>query len=95
MAEQLSQRNCDAMIQALYDFRGRAYSLAQYMHSLGLQAASALDESDNAVAAIRRDLRTCTVKYSELTDRAMKLAKGLEEEAQLLAKDNATWYNED
>ncbi len=95
MAEHLNQSNCDAMIQALYDFRGRAYTLAQYMHSLGLQAVGALDESDIAAAAIRRDLRNCTVRYSELTDKAMELANALQEEAQLLKKDNAVWYSQD
>lgn len=95
MSERLNQSNCNAMIQALHNFKSRTYTLAQYMHSLGLQAASALDDSDSAVEAIRRDLRNCTVKYTALTDRAMELASNMQEEAQLLQQDHNVWYGED
>jgi len=95
MAERVLDSNYQAMIQALYDFKGRVYTLANELHNVGLQASSALGDDDSAVAAIRRDLRNCTVKYCELTEKATEIAKGMEEEIESAKKDHSLWYGDE
>lgn len=94
MAERIRESNYQAMLEALYNFAGRAGSLASNMQTLALVASSALEDEDTAVPAIYKLVRDCTVKYSDLTDQALKIASGISKELEMAKQENTVWSDD-
>ena len=95
MAERIRESNYQAMLEALYNFAGRAGSLASNMQTLALVASSALEDEDTAVPAIYKLVRDCTVKYSELTDQALKIASSISKELEIAKQESSAWSDDE
>lgn len=95
MAERVRESNYQAMLEALYSFAGRAGSLASNMQTLALVASSALEDEDTAVPAIYKQVRDCSVKYSELADQALKIASGIGQELEMAKQEKAVWADDE
>lgn len=95
MAERMREANYQAMLEALYNFAGRATTLASNMQTLALVASSALEDEDTAVPAIYKQVRDCSVKYSDLATQALKIASGISKELEIAKQENAVWVDDE
>lgn len=95
MADRISETNYRAMIQALYNFSGRTNTLASEMQTLASVINSALSEEDNAVPAIYKQVRQCTLNYQALGKQAMAIAADIDSELKRAAEERQTWADDD
>lgn len=95
MAERIRESNYQAMLEALYNFAGRVGTLSSSMQTLALVASSALEDEDTAVPAIYKQIRDCTVKYSNLTDQALAIASSISSELDAAKQENSVWSDDE
>ena len=95
MAERIRESNYQAMLEELYNFAGRAGSFASNMQTLALAASSALEDEDTAVPAIYKQVRDCSVKYSDLATQALNIASGIGRELEMAKQENAVWSDDE
>lgn len=91
MAERMIESNYQAMLEALYHFASRTGTLASNMQTLALIASSALEDEDTAVPAIYKQIRDCTVQYSNLADQAQAIAASISKELELGKTEHTVW----
>ena len=95
MAERMRESNYQAMLDGLHNFAGRASSLASNMQTLALVVSSALEDEDTAVPAIYKNIRDCSVKYSDLATQALKIASDIAKELELAKREVACWSDDE
>lgn len=95
MAERIRESNYQSMLEALYNFVGRVNTISSNMQSLALVASSALEEEDTAVPAIYKQVRDCTLKYSNLTSEALAIAANISEELEMAKEENTVWSDDE
>ena len=95
MAERIRESNYQGMLEALYNFAGRVNTLSSNLQSLALVASSALEEEDTAVPAIYKQIRDCTLKYSNLTSQALAIATSINEELEMAKEENTVWSDDE
>lgn len=95
MAERIRESNYQAMLDALYNFAGRAASLSSNMQTLALVVSSALEDEDTAVPAIYKQVRDCSVKYSSLATQALHIASAISKELEMARKESAAWSDDE
>lgn len=95
MAERMIESKYQAMLEALYNFAGRVGSLSSNMQTLALVASSALEDEDTAVPGIYKQIRDCTVRYSDLTDRALSIASSISKELEAAKQEHSVWSDDE
>lgn len=87
MAERIVEQNYKNMIDALGTFGSAVSVIQSELESIATLAQSELGEGDSDIESIAKQVKSCCLKYAELSNQAIEIANAMQEELDEYIKD--------